>query len=70
MMNMPSMNAEEIDGMLVAIRSLVGIEKPFGFSNGVGRIESLHSSSSYHNADVSICVIEDETGISELQACH
>ena len=65
MMNMPSMNAEEIDGMLVAIRSLVGIEKPFGFSNGVGRIESLHSSSSYHNADVSICVIEDETGISE-----
>ena len=27
---MPSMNAEEIDALLVALRSLVGIEKPFG----------------------------------------
>lgn len=65
MTGMPSMNAEEIDGMLVAIRSLLGLEKPFGFSDGVGRIESLHSSAAYHNCDIAVCVIEDETGISE-----
>ena len=65
LMNMPSMNAEEIDGMLVSIRSLLGQEKPFGFSQGVGRIDSLHKSSAYHNADVAICIIEDQTGISE-----
>ena len=59
------MDAEEIDGMLVAIRSLLGQEKPFGFADGVGRIEALHKSSSYHNADISICIIEDESGISE-----
>ena len=65
MLNMPSMNAEEIDGLLVAIRSLLGQEKPFGFSDGVGRIESLHASAAYHNADLVICTIEDQTGISE-----
>lgn len=65
LMKMPSMDAEEIDGMLVAIRSLLGQEKPFGFADGVGRIETLHKSSSYHNADISICIIEDESGISE-----
>ena len=65
LMKMPSMDAEEIDGMLVAIRSLLGQEKPFGFADGVGRIEALHKSSSYHNADISICIIEDESGISE-----
>ena len=65
LMKMPSMDAEEIDGMLVAVRSLLGQEKPFGFADGVGRIESLHKSSSYHNADISICTIEDESGISE-----
>ena len=65
MMNLPSMSAEELDGMLVAIRSLLGSEKPFGFSDGVGRIETLHKTSAYHNCDLTICVIEDETGTSE-----
>jgi len=65
MMRMPSMSAEEIDGLLVAVRSLLGVEKPFGFADGVGRIDALHKSSSYHNADLAICTIEDETGISE-----
>ncbi|MEC7097222.1 MAG: hypothetical protein VXW70_03370 [Candidatus Thermoplasmatota archaeon] len=65
LLNMPSMNAEEIDALLVALRSLLGIEKPFGFTDGVGRIESLHSTAAYHNADLAICAIEDETGISE-----
>ena len=59
------MNSEEIDGMLVALRSLLGQEKPFAFSNGVGRIDYLHKTSAYHRADLAICSIEDATGISE-----
>ena len=35
---------KKLDGMLVAIRSLLGSEKPFGFADGVGRIETLHKS--------------------------
>ena len=65
LMKMPSMDAEEMDGMLVAIRSLLGQQKPFGFADGIGRVESLHKSSAYHNADISICIVEDESGISE-----
>ena len=65
MLGLPSMNSEEIDGMLVALRSLLGQEKPFAFSNGVGRIDYLHKTSAYHRADLAICSIEDGTGISE-----
>ena len=65
MMGLPSMNAEEIDGMLVSLRSLLGQDKPFGFSNGVGRIDYLHKTSAYHRADMAISSIEDGTGISE-----
>ena len=65
MMSLPSMNAEEIDGMLVSLRSLLGQDKPFGFSNGVGRIDYLHKTSAYHRADMAISSIEDGTGISE-----
>ena len=65
MMGLPSMNSEEIDGMLVSLRSLLGQDKPFGFSNGVGRIDYLHKTSAYHRADMAISSIEDGTGISE-----
>lgn len=62
---LPSMNSEEIDGLLVSLRSLIGREKPFGISDGIGRVESLHKRASYHNADLAFCKIEDGTGISE-----
>ncbi len=65
MMGLPSMNAEEIDGMLVSLRSLLSQDKPFSFSNGVGRIDYLHKTSAYHRADLAITSIEDGTGISE-----
>ena len=65
MMRLPSMNSEEIDGMLVSLRSLLGQDKPFAFSNGVGRIDYLHKTSAYHRADMAISSIEDGTGISE-----
>ena len=65
MMGLPSMNSEEIDGMLVSLRSLLSQDKPFSFSNGVGRIDYLHKTSAYHRADLAITSIEDGTGISE-----
>ena len=65
LMNLPNMTSEEIDGMLVAIRTLLGREKPFAFCDGIGRIDSLHKKSAYHKVDFSLCKIEDGTGISE-----
>ncbi len=65
MMGLPSMNSEEIDGMLVSLRSLLGQDKPFGFCNGLGRVDYLHKTSAYHRADMAISSIEDGTGISE-----
>tara|TARA_B100000609_G_scaffold97603_1_gene77703 strand:- start:386 stop:1960 length:1575 start_codon:yes stop_codon:yes gene_type:complete len=65
LMQFPSMSAEELDGLLVALRSMLSIEKPFGFMDGIGRVDSLHKASAYHNADLAMCVIEDESGISE-----
>ena len=65
LMDLPNMNSEELDGMLVAVRSLTGKDKPFAFSNGVGRVEALHVKSAYHLADYAICNIEDCSGISE-----
>ncbi len=63
--SMPSMNSEEIDGILVAIRSLIGRQKPFSMMSGIGRINNLHVRASYHGADLAISKIEDGTGISE-----
>jgi glutamate synthase domain-containing protein 3 len=63
--SMPSMNSEEIDGILVAIRSFMGRNKPYALMEGIGRIDTLHVRSSYHGADIAISKIEDGTGISE-----
>ena len=63
--SLPSMNSEEIDGILVALRSLCGKEKPFAMLNDIGRVNSLHVRAAYHNADLVICKIEDGSGISE-----
>ena len=63
--SLPSMGSEEIDGLLVALRSMAGRQKPYGIIEGIGRINSLHTQASYHNADLAICKIEDNTGISE-----
>ena len=46
---LPAMNSEEIDGFIVAIRTLLGVDKPVAFVNGISRVESLHVRSSHHN---------------------
>jgi len=63
--SLPSMDSEEIDGLLVALRSMAGKQKPYAIIEGIGRINALHTQASYHNVDLAICKIEDSTGISE-----
>ena len=63
--SLPSMTPEEIDGILVALRSLAGRQKPYAIIEGIGRINALHTQACYHNADLAICKIEDNTGFSE-----
>lgn len=63
--SLPSMTPEEIDGILVALRSLTGRQKPYAIIEGIGRINALHTQACYHNADLAICKIEDNTGFSE-----
>ena len=64
----PAMNSEEIDGFVVTIRTLLGMDKPVSFVNAISRVESLHVRSSYHDIDLAISRIEDGSGIAEAAA--
>ena len=65
---LPAMNSEEIDGFVVAMRTLLGMEKPVSFLNAISRVESLHVRSSHHDIDLAISRIEDGSGIAEAAA--
>ena len=45
----PNMNAEEVDGLLVALRSLAKEHAPVIFVQGISRIQSLHQRAEYHS---------------------
>ena len=66
--DLPAMNSEELDGFIVAVRTLLGIEKTVGFLNAVGRVESLHVRSAHHAVDVAVSRIEDGSGLPEAAA--
>ena len=66
--NLPHMNAEEIDGLLVALRSLAKENSPVIFVQAISRIQSLHQRAQYHFADVAMARIEDGSGLSEAAA--
>lgn len=66
--NMPSMNSEQIDGLLVAVRTLLGRDKPFAFLNALGRITNLHVRAAHHGADIAFARIEDGSGVAEAAA--
>lgn len=63
--HLPNMNAEEIDGFLVALRSLAKENAPVIFVQGISRIQVLHQRAEYHSADVAMARIEDGSGLSE-----
>lgn len=66
--NLPAMNSEQIDGILVAVRTLLGREKPFGFLNALGRTTNLHVRAAHHGADLAFSRIEDGSGVAEAAA--
>ena len=66
--DLPAMNSEEIDGFIVATRTLLGMKKPISFLNSISRVESLHVRSSHHEIDLAISRIEDGSGIPEAAA--
>tara|TARA_B110000459_G_scaffold22140_1_gene21288 strand:+ start:2707 stop:4395 length:1689 start_codon:yes stop_codon:yes gene_type:complete len=66
--NMPSMNSEQIDGFLVAVRTLLGRDKPFALLSALARTTNLHVRAAHHGADVAFSRIEDGSGVAEAAA--
>ena len=63
--SLPSMDAEEYDGLLVAIRTLMTAQSPVMSIQGITRIQSHHKSSAYHHVQAAISRIEDGSGTPE-----
>ena len=63
--SLPSMNPEEHDGLLVAIRTLLTAQSPVMSIQGISRIQSHHQSSAYHGIQAAISRIEDGSGTPE-----
>ncbi|MDA8546712.1 hypothetical protein N9L11_02900 [Euryarchaeota archaeon] len=66
--DLPAMNSEEIDGFIVAVKTLIGMDKTIAFLNAIGRVESLHVRSSYHGLDLAVSRMEDGSGVAEPAA--
>lgn len=65
---LPSMNAEQLDGLLVALRSIAREDAPSMLIQAVGRVEALHRSAVHHDVHVAMARIEDGSGLSEAAA--
>ena len=63
--SLPALNDEELDGLLVILRTLLGVELPILACQGISRIQALHKRSVYHNLQVAVSRIEDGTGMPE-----
>ena len=63
--SLPALNDEEMDGLLVILRTLLTPESPILATQGISRIQTLHQRSVYHNLQVAVSKIEDGTGIPE-----
>jgi hypothetical protein len=62
------MNSEQIDGFLVAVRTLLGRDKPFALLSALARTTNLHVRAAHHGADVAFSRIEDGSGVAEAAA--
>ena len=63
--DLPAMNSEQLDGFFVAVRTLLGREKPFGMLGALGRTTNLHVRAAHHKADLAMSRIEDGSGVPE-----
>lgn len=64
----PPMNAEQLDGLLVALRSMAKPNVPVGLVEALSRIQALHTKVAYHHLDLALSRIEDGSGMSEAAA--
>ena len=65
---LPAMTPEQLDGLLVAMKSLAQERAPTALIQGIGRVQSLHRSSVHHGVHLALARIEDGSGISEAAA--
>ena len=63
--NLPPMDAEQLDGLLVALRSLAIEHAPAILIDTISRVQSLHARAAHHRFDLAVARIEDGSGISE-----
>ena len=63
--SLPALNDEELEGLMVILRTLLRAESPILACQGISRIQALHKRSVYHNIQVSVSRIEDGTGVPE-----
>ena len=66
--NLPPMDAEQLDGLLVALRSMAIANAPAGLVDAIGRVQALHARAAHHGIDLAMARIEDGSGISEAAA--
>jgi len=63
--SLPALTDEELDGLLVILRTLLTPESPILATQGISRIQSHHKRAAYHNIQVAVSRIEDGTGVPE-----
>lgn len=66
--NLPPMDAEELDGLMVALRSMAKDNVPVTLVEAISRVQVLHARAAHHNIDLAMARIEDGSGLSEASA--
>ena len=61
--SLPHLDSAEIDGLLVALKGITGIEARIMMVNGVGSTAILHANAAHHGADCAVSIVEDGSGI-------
>lgn len=61
--SLPHLDGAEIDGLLVALRTIGGTDSKVMLLSGIGSTNMLHSNSEHHGVDCAVSVIEDGSGI-------
>ena len=66
--DLPPMDAEQLDGLMVALRSMAVENAPAVLLDTISRVQSLHARAAHHHFDLAVARIEDGSGISEVAA--
>ena len=61
------MDAEQLDGLMVALRSMAVENAPAVLLDTISRVQSLHARAAHHHFDLAVARIEDGSGI--LSCC-